>query len=151
MSTRHLRSLLAEQLNRMEDMEADLRAVLDKNPDDANALNALGYALADRTDRLDEARTLLERAMSLKPRDPAIMDSYGWLLYRQGDFRAALDYIRQAYGLVKDPEIGGHLGEILWAQGNHAQARKVWREAVRKDPEHARLKRLREKYPDGFR
>ncbi len=144
------RSLVAEQLDRIDVMETDLRAVLEKNPDDANALNALGYALTDRTDRLDEARPLLERAMMLRPRDPAIMDSYGWLLYRQGDLQAALNHLRQAYSLVKDPEIGGHLGEVLWGLGQHSQARKVWREMLRKDPAHERLLRLREKYPEGF-
>jgi len=145
------RSLVAEQLDRVEVMEADLRAVLEKNPDDANALNALGYTLTDRTDRLDEARPLLERAMALRPRDPAIMDSYGWLLYRQGDLPAALNHLRQAFGLVKDPEIGGHLGEVLWVSGQRSQARKIWREMLRKDPGHGRLLRLREKYPEGFR
>jgi Flp pilus assembly protein TadD len=142
---------VAEQLDRVEVMEADLRAVLEKNPDDANALNALGYTLTDRTDRLDEARPLLERAMALRPRDPAIMDSYGWLLYRQGDLPAALNHLRQAFGLVKDPEIGGHLGEVLWVSGQRSQARKIWREMLRKDPGHGRLLRLREKYPEGFR
>jgi len=145
------RSLVAEQLDRIDVMETDLRAVLEKNPDDANALNALGYTLTDRTDRLDEARPLLERAMALKPRDPAIMDSYGWLLYRQGDLQGALDYLRPAYGMVRDAEIGGHLGEILWQLGQHTQARKLWRELWKKNPGHERLLRLREKYPDGFR
>ncbi|MGI9212489.1 MAG: tetratricopeptide repeat protein [Methylococcaceae bacterium] len=145
------RALVAEQLERIDVMETDLRVVLEKNPDDANALNALGYTLTDRDERLDEARPLLERAMLLRPHDPAILDSYGWLLYRQGDLHGALDYLKQAYGLVKDPEIGGHLGELLWQLGQRNQARQIWREMIRKDPGHVRLNRLREKYPEGFR
>lgn len=145
------RALVAEQLDRIDVMEEDLRAVLEKNPDDANALNALGYALTDRDERLEEAKPLLERAMLLKPHDPAILDSYGWLLYRQGNLQTALAYLRQAYGLVKDPEIGSHLGEILWQLGQHSQARQVWREMLKKEPKHVRLNRLREKYPEGFR
>ncbi|WP_240342356.1 tetratricopeptide repeat protein [Methylococcus sp. EFPC2] len=148
----YTRALLAEQLDRVEVLEADLRAVLEKNPDDGNALNALGYTLADRyPDRLEEARKYLDKALELKPDEPAVHDSYGWLLYRLGDYEGALSYLRRAYEAVADPEIGAHLGEVLWESGKQAEARKVWRESYKKDPEHGDIKRIRERYPEAFR
>lgn len=144
------RALVAEQLDRLEILEADLRAVLEKNPDDPNALNALGYTLADRGDRLEEAKRYLDRAIELKPDDPAILDSYGWLQYRLGNYEAALDYLRRAYESVEDPEIGAHLGEVLWETGRHQEAKKVWKEALKKDPEHEDMKKIRTKYREAF-
>jgi tetratricopeptide (TPR) repeat protein len=148
----YARALVAEQLDRLEVLEADLRAVLQSNPDDANALNALGYTLADRyPDRLEEAKRYLERALELKPDEPAVLDSFGWLLYRMGDLEGALRYLRRAYEAIRDPEIGAHLGEVLWESGKHEEARKVWRESYRKDPEHDDIKRVRARYPEAFR
>ena len=144
------RALVAEQLDRIDILESDLRAVLEKNPDDANALNALGYTLADRDDRLDEAKRYLDRAIELKPDDPAIMDSYGWLLYRMGEREAALGYLRRAYELVPDPEIGAHLGEVLWESGRRDEARRVWMKALKKDPEQEDMKRIRARYKEAF-
>lgn len=148
----YTRALLAEQLDRVEVLEADLRAVLEKNPDDGNALNALGYTLADRyPDRLEEARKYLDRALELKPNEPAVLDSYGWLQYRLGNFEAALPYLRRAYEAIADPEIGAHLGEVLWESGHQDEARKVWRESYKKDPEHDDILRVRGRYPEAFR
>lgn len=144
------RALVAEQLDRLDVLEADLRAVLEKNPDDPNALNALGYTLADRGDRLEEAGRYLDRAIELKPDDPAILDSYGWLQYRLGNYEAALDYLRRAYESVEDPEIGAHLGEVLWESGRHQEAKRVWKEALKKDPEHEDMKKIRAKYREAF-
>jgi len=144
------RALVAEQLDRVDILEADLRAVLEKNPDDANALNALGYTLADRGDRLEEARRYLDRAIELKPDDPAILDSYGWLQYRLGNYGVALDYLRRAYESVRDPEIAAHLGEVLWESGRHQEARKVWKEALKKDPKHEDMKKIKLKYREAF-
>jgi len=147
----YTRALVAEQLDRVEVLEADLRAVLEKNPDDANALNALGYTLADRADRLDEAKKYLDRALELKPDDPAILDSYGWLQYRLGNYNVALDYLRRAYDMINDPEIGAHLGEVLWESGRRKEAKKVWREALRKDRNHDDMKKVKARYPEAFR
>jgi tetratricopeptide (TPR) repeat protein len=147
----YTRALVAEQLDRVEVLEADLRAVLEKNPDDANALNALGYSLADRGDRLDEAKKYLDRALELKPDDPAILDSYGWLQYRLGDYESALEYLRRAYDLIGDPEIGAHLGEVLWESGKRKEAKKVWRESLRKDPNHEDMKKVKASYPHAFK
>lgn len=148
----YTRALTAEQLDRVDVLESDLRAVLEKNPDDANALNALGFTLADRNEKLDEAAKCLARALELKPDDPAILDSYGWLRYRQGDFAAAVEYLQRAYDKLKDPEIGSHLGEALWHSGKRREAREVLREALRKGgPDHASVKKAMEKYPEAFR
>jgi tetratricopeptide (TPR) repeat protein len=145
------RALIAEQLDRVDVLEADLRVVLEKNPNDPNALNALGYTLADRGDRLDEAKQYLDRAIELKPDDPAVMDSYGWLQYRLGNKEEALKFLRKAYGLVPDPEIGAHFGEVLWESGQRQEAKKVWKEALKKDPNQDDIKRVRAKYKDAFK
>jgi len=147
----YTRALVAEELDRVDVLEADLRAVLEKNPDDANALNALGYTLADRTDRLDEAEKFLDRALELKPDDPAILDSYGWLQYRLGDNESALEYLGRAYDMINDPEIGAHLGEVLWESGRRKEARKIWREAIKKDPDSDDVKKVRVRYPEAFK
>jgi tetratricopeptide (TPR) repeat protein len=148
----YTRALTAEQLDRVDVVEGDLRAVLEKNPDDANALNALGFTLADRNEKLEEAGKYLARALELKPDDPAILDSYGWLRYRQGDYPTAVEYLQRAYDKLKDPEIGSHLGEALWASGKRQEAREVLRETLRKGgPEHENVKKVMEKYPEAFR
>ncbi len=144
------RALVAEQLDRVDILESDLRLVLEKQPDDVNALNALGFTLADRGQRLDEAQALLERALKQKPDDAAILDSWGWLQYRRGRLDEALNYLQRAYRLVEDPEIAAHLGEVLWESGRKAEARRIWSEAARRAPEHDELKRVRAKYREAF-
>lgn len=146
----YARALVAENLGRFEVLEADLRIVLEKNPDDPNALNALGYTLAERGERLEEARTYLERALRLKPDDPAILDSYGWLQYRLRDFAAAADFLRRAYDQVRDPEIASHLGEVLWESGRRDEAKKILREAWKKAPGHEDMLRIKARYPDAL-
>lgn len=147
----YTRALVAERLGRLDVVEADLRAVLEKNPDDANALNALGFTLADRSERLEEARKYLDRALALKPDDPAILDSYGWLQYRLGNLESATDYLRRAYDMVKDPEIGAHLGEVLWESGKQKEAKKIWAEALKKDVSHEDMQKVKARYPEAFR
>jgi len=146
----YTRALVAEQLGRVDVLEADLRAVLEKNPDDANALNALGFTLADRAERLDEAKRLIARALELKPGDPAVLDSYGWVLYRLGDKPGAVEYLQQAYDSIKDPEMGAHLGEVLWESGKRQDAKKIWQESLRRDPDHKELKKVMARYPEAF-
>jgi tetratricopeptide (TPR) repeat protein len=144
------RALIADQLGRADMLEADLRAVLAKSPDDVNALNALGFTLADRDIRLDEAKSLIARAMQLKPNDPAVMDSWGWLHYRLGNLEVAVDYLERAYRLFKDPEIAAHLGEVLWESGRKEEARRIWRGALSTDPAHREMQRIRSKYREAF-
>jgi tetratricopeptide (TPR) repeat protein len=127
-------ALLAERLGRMEILETYLRKLIALKPDSAQAYNALGYSLADRNQRLSEARELIEQALKLSPDDPFILDSLGWLLYRQGDLAAALTRLEKAYEQRPDPEIAAHLGEVLWMLGRKDEARNTWTEAQKKDP-----------------
>jgi tetratricopeptide (TPR) repeat protein len=126
-------ALLAEKLGRMDILESYLRKLIALKPDSAQAYNALGYSLADRKLRLPEARALIEQALKLSPDDPFILDSLGWLLYRQGDLAAALTQLERAYQQRSDPEIAAHLGEVLWMIGRKDEARDTWREAQKKD------------------
>jgi len=139
---RYARAMAAVAMDRIDLLESDLRRILDQDPDHADALNALGYTLADRTDRLQEARELIEKALALKPDEPAIKDSMGWVLYRQGDAAAAEPYLRAALATVFDPEIAAHLGEVLWALGRRDEAREVWDQALDEAPKHEYLLRI---------
>ena len=144
------RALVAEELDRVDVLEADLKAVLEKKPDDPNALNALGFTLADRSERLEEAKGYIAKALELKPDEPSILDSYGWVHYRLGDTATALKYLRHAYELVKDPEIGAHYGEVLWESGRQNEAKAIWKELSRKYPDNSHLKKVMTRYPDAF-
>ncbi|GAB3286407.1 tetratricopeptide repeat protein [Parahaliea aestuarii] len=135
-SLRYSRSLLGEKQGNLTLMESDLRAIIAREPDNATALNALGYSLANRTQRYEEARELIERALILEPDEPAILDSMGWVLYRQGNYEDALFYLERAYRAFPDPEVAAHLGEVLWVSGRAEQARAIWGDALLKDPEH---------------
>jgi len=143
---RYARAMAAAGMGRIDLLESDLRYIIARHPDHADALNALGYTLADRTDRLQEARQLIEKALALKPEEPAIQDSMGWVLYRMGDPAAAEPYLRDALDSVFDPEIAAHLGEVLWAQGRKDEARKVWDRALDEDPQHKYLLRILAKH-----
>jgi tetratricopeptide (TPR) repeat protein len=127
-------AMLAERLNRLDVMEANLRKLISLKPDQAQAYNALGYSLADRGLRLPEARELIEKAHALSPEDLFIVDSLGWVMYRSGDLNGALAQLQRAYGGHTDPEIAAHLGEVLWRLGRGAEARKVWLEAEKRSP-----------------
>jgi tetratricopeptide (TPR) repeat protein len=127
-------AMLGEKLDRIDILEASLRKLIEIKPDHAHAYNALGYTLADRNERLDEAKALIERALKLAPDDPTIIDSLGWVLYRQGKPEEALKHLRRAYSDRHDPEIGAHLGEVLWVLGRRTEAQKVWDEALAKSP-----------------
>ncbi|MET0982091.1 MAG: tetratricopeptide repeat protein [Telluria sp.] len=133
-------ALLAEKTGHLDVMEATLREVMRLAPDNHHAYNALGYSLAERNVRLEEARALIEKALSMAPEDPFIMDSMGWVLYRLGNLDAAEAHLRRAYGLRRDPEIAVHLGEVLWQKGMQADARNLWREARAKDPQNVTLR-----------
>lgn len=119
--------------------EADLRRVLELKPDDMDATNALGYTLADANRKLDEALGLIERALKVKPDDAAVVDSYGWVLYRRGDLAGAEKALRRAFEKQSDGEIASHLGEVLWMQGKHEEARAIFEQARKKDAKNKAL------------
>lgn len=133
-------ALLAEKLGKVDVMEAQLREVMALAPDNHHAYNALGYSLAERNLRLQEAYGLIAKALDMAPEDPFIMDSMGWVHYRMGNLDEAEKFLRRAYGLRRDPEIAVHLGEVLWKKGQQSQARQLWREALAKDPQNDTLK-----------
>jgi tetratricopeptide (TPR) repeat protein len=126
---------------------ADFKRVLTANPGNVDAMNALGFTLADASRHLDEAARLLRKALAAKPGEAAIMDSWGWLQYRLGHLGQAENYLRRAWGKLEDPDIGAHLGEVLWKLGKHRQARHVFARVRTLDPHNATLqsalKRLR--------
>jgi len=124
-------AMAAEKVNRIDVLERNLRKLIQLRPDHAHAYNALGYTLADRSERLPEARELIEKALALAPEDAFIMDSMGWVLYRLGQPREALEHLRRAYTVRPDAEIAAHLGEVLWSLGEQDQARKIWSEALK--------------------
>jgi tetratricopeptide (TPR) repeat protein len=133
------RAMAAEKLDKLDVLEADLRRVIMLRPDDAQAYNALGYTLADRTDRLAEAMTLLDKALSLAPEDPFILDSMGWAQFRSGALVRAQEYLERAYKLRPDPEIAAHLGEVLWARGQRDAAGKLWQTSLEIHPQNEML------------
>ena len=133
------RAMLAEKMNRLDIVERDLRTIIKKEPNHAQALNALGYTLADRTDRYQEAYDLIKRAMDISPNDYYILDSMGWVLYREGKLDKAVQYLRRALKLRQDPEIAAHLGEVLWVKGDKEAARKVWNTALQETPKDQKL------------
>ncbi|HWR76246.1 MAG TPA: tetratricopeptide repeat protein [Thiobacillus sp.] len=130
------RAMAAEKLDKLDVLEADLRRVIVLRPDDAQAYNALGYTLADRTNRLAEAITLLDKALSLAPEDPFILDSVGWAQYRSGNLARAQEYLERAYKVRPDPEIAAHLGEVLWARGQRDEAGKLWQTSLQTHPQN---------------
>lgn len=150
LSLYYLRSLLADSLNELTLAEHDLRRVLEKEPDHPNALNALGYMLADRTDRYQEALGYVQRALDQLPDQPAYIDSMGWVQYRLGNFDEALRYLRKAFEMDQDSEIAAHLGEVLWRTGDHAGARLIWQAAQKKDPNNKKLQDVIERFEQSL-
>jgi tetratricopeptide (TPR) repeat protein len=142
----YARGLHAMKRGQIELGERDLRQIIEVDPDHADALNALGYTLADQSDRFEEALELIERAHALKPEEPAILDSLGWVYYRLGDLKRALDYLQQANDRLEDGEIAAHLGEVLWALGRHTEAWAVWDKAMESAPDHAYLQEVVGRY-----
>ena len=132
-------ALLAEKLDLMEVMESRLRKLIELRPDSAQAYNALGYSYAERNIRLIEALALISKALRIAPNDPFILDSMGWVLYRQGDLPGALTYLEQAYALRDDPEVAAHMGEVLWTLGRVEDAQRTLHEAQKKHPTNEAL------------
>jgi len=132
----YARAMLYDTQSELPLMEADLKRILVLNPKNAVAMNALGYTLADKTDRLDEAMQLVTFAMQLKPNNPAIMDSMGWVLHKLDRNEEALGFLIQAFQQYTDGEVGAHLGEVLTALGQTTEAHQVWRKALENSPNH---------------
>ena len=141
----YARAMLAEKMDRLDVMEADLRKVVETDPQNAQALNALGYTLADRTDRYAEAEKLIDQALALRPDDFFILDSKGWVLYRLGKLDEAIVYLRRAYEQVSDAEIAAHLGEVLWVSGNQKEAREILDAALKATPDNTHLQEVIER------
>lgn len=130
------RAMVAEKLGKLDVLETDLRKVIALRPDNAQAYNALGYTLADRTSRLAEAIVLLDKALSLAPNDAYILDSVGWAQFRAGNLAKAQEYLDRAYKQRPDPEIAAHLGEVLWARGQRDEAGKLWQTSLQTHPQN---------------
>jgi len=122
----YARALTAEKLDLLEVTESDLKMVIMHEPENASALNALGYTLADRTERLNEAREYILKAAQLLPADPAILDSLGWVYYRLGQYEDAIKWLSKAFEQLEDAEIAAHLGEALWMDGQTQKAKNIW-------------------------
>lgn len=140
------RAMAAERIDRIDVLEKDLRRVIRMKPDYAHAYNALGYTLAEKTQRLAEAKDLIEKAYKLAPDDPFILDSLGWVHYRLGNVHEALKHLQAAYGARTDPEIAAHLGEVLWKAGQRDEAQKIWRAALTENPDHETLTAVMSKF-----
>lgn len=141
----YTRALVSENLNRLDVLEADLKLILDQDPNDVNALNALGYTLVDRTDRYSEAEKYLQKAIRLQPNEAVIMDSYGWLQFRLGNLTQALDYLMRAYERQKEGEIAAHAVEVLWTLGRQEEARRFYDKALKEVSSKQELRDLRQR------
>jgi|SRR5690554_2858921 len=141
----YLRSMLYEQSDHIDLAEADLRKILDYDPNNAPTLNALGYILADRTDRYSEAYGFIKRALEQQPNDPAFIDSMGWVQYRLGNLKQAQQYLERALELYPDDEIAAHLGEVLWVSGQHEAALNAWRRGLDIEPQSRHIIRTLER------
>ncbi len=131
----YARSMFSEKMGDFAMMEQDLREIIRQDPNNATALNALGYVLANRASRLDEAYALITRAINQKPDDPAILDSLGWVEYRRGNLQSALKLLTKAYQSFPDHEVAAHLGEVLWQLNQQEQAQKIWNQALERKPD----------------
>jgi tetratricopeptide (TPR) repeat protein len=134
------RAMLFEAEGDIAAMETDLRAILAEDPDNATTLNALGYTLTNNTTRYDEAAQLIERALELNPREPAMLDSLGWVYFKMGRFIEAENILREAYELLPDPEVAAHLGETLWSQGKRLEAKDIWRSGLGRDANNVHIR-----------
>lgn len=136
----YLRALLAEQIGQFDQLERDLRQILSIDPNNVQAMNALGYSLADVTDRQEEALQLIKKALELRPEEYYILDSMGWVLYKMGNYVEAIKYLRKALTQKEDSEVRAHLGEVLWVSGAPEEAKQIWREGLEQFPDDEQLR-----------
>lgn len=143
----YARALLAERMDDLVQAESDLKQIITDDPNNFHAWNALGYTLADRTDRLQEALGYIEKAIELAPNEPAIIDSLGWVHYRLGNLETAAEHLQRAYELSRgDAEVAAHYGEVLWQLGQRKEARALWEKARRVDPDNRPLQKTLERF-----
>lgn len=142
----YFRAMTGEKFDRLDVLENDLRRIIEVDPDNADALNALGYTLTDQTDRHEEAHELIARALEIKPDEPAFIDSMGWVQYRLKNYDEALKHLRRALDLFKNDEVAAHLGEVLWVVGEKEEARKVWNEGLEFAPDSEILREVIERF-----
>ena len=131
----YARAMVFTKIDYIEAAEKDLKKIIEGSPNNATALNALGYTLADRTDRFQEAHDYISRAFELAPTDPAVLDSLGWVAFRMGNMEEALVHLKKAMELMPDHEIAAHLGEVLWVTGSKEQAIEVWKQGLKLKPD----------------
>ena len=144
----YARAMVYEKMDRLQESIADLERIVKNEPNNAEALNALGYTLVDQTHRIREGKRYIEKALKLKPGDAAILDSLGWAYYRLGEEEKALHYLKQAFEKMKDPEIAAHLGEVLWVRGDQERARQVWEDALKDTPSDKVLLNVIERFTE---
>jgi tetratricopeptide (TPR) repeat protein len=133
-------ALLQEKAGLTRDSTRNFESLLKDRPEDASLLNALGYSLADRNQKLPRAETLIRKALSMSPDNPAFLDSLGWVRYRRGDLAGALPHLERAYRIFPDPEIASHWGELLWLSGKQAEARALWARSLARSPDSKPLR-----------
>jgi tetratricopeptide (TPR) repeat protein len=136
----YARALAFERADQVDAALADLRRLVELEPDSADALNALGYTLADRTSHYQEAYELIRRALEIKPDSAAIMDSMGWVLHKLGRSSEGLEYLQRAFELQPDAEVAAHIGEVLWLLGQRDEAREVWARGSEIDADNRALR-----------
>lgn len=146
----YMLAMLDERLGQFAAMEQRLRKVMRLQPNDPHAFNALGYTLADRNERLDEAKALIEQALSLSPNDPMMLDSLGWVAYRLGHLPEAHKLLGQAYAVLPDAEVAAHLGEVLWQMGERDTAKEVWRSGLEQEPSNEALQQTLRRFEVKF-
>jgi tetratricopeptide (TPR) repeat protein len=142
----YARALVAERINKLDVLEADLHQILQKNPDDVGALNAMGYTLTDKTTRYDEAEKYLDQALKLQPDEAVIVDSYGWLQFKRGKLDLALEYLKKAYAKEPENEIAAHVAEVLWVMGNTREAKDIFENAYKKSPDDEYLQQFKQRF-----
>ena len=150
LNLRYARSIVSAEQGDMAAVEEDLRYILDLDGENTTALNALGYTMLNLTDRYSDAKALIEKAHSLEPGNPAILDSLGWAYYRLGNLEQARIYLQQAYDQFPDPEVAAHLGEVLWHLGDVERAKSLWRSALTDNPDDRTLRETLERLQPGL-
>ncbi|HIG44355.1 MAG: tetratricopeptide repeat protein [bacterium] len=142
----YFRAMMGQKFGRMDIMESDLLRVIELDPENSDALNALGYSLTDQTDRHEEALDLIKRALVIRPDEAAFIDSMGWVQYRLENFEEAVKYLRRALELFTNDEVAAHLGEVLWVIGEQTEASEVWQKALELKPDSDILKKVIERF-----
>ena len=142
------RALMADRLEKIDSAEADFKKILAKSPDSPDVLNALGYTLVEKTKRYAEAEQYLLHALKLSPNEAVILDSYGWLQFKKGNLPSALDYLQRAYDKQKESEIVAHLAEVLWVLGKKDEAKKLFKEAIKQEPNDEYLLEFKQRILD---